>query len=54
VEEYWILFPAEKNAEIHRRPQNGKYLDREVIEGDSVAQCARLSDMSVRLSDLFG
>jgi Uma2 family endonuclease len=54
VEEYWILFPVEKTAEVHRRPQSGKYLDREVIDGSSVLQCASLSNTSIRLSELFG
>ena len=54
VEEYWIVFPIERRVEVHRRSENGAYVDRSAVEGDSVLECARLPVLRVRLAELFG
>ena len=51
VEEYWIVLPVEQKAEVHRRPQNGVYLDREIVETE--LRCASMPALRVRLADLF-
>lgn len=53
VEEYWIVLPVERRVEIHRRPESGTYLDRGVVEGDTVLACGSLPAVRVRLAELF-
>ena len=53
VEEYWIVLPVERKVEVHRRRQNGTYLDRAVVEGGATLECASLPAVRVRLSELF-
>ena len=53
VEEYWIVLPVERRIEVHRRPQDGSYLDRAIVEGDTVLACASLPAIRIRLAELF-
>ena len=53
VEEYWIVLPVERRVEVHRRPQDGNYLDRAVAEGDAVLTCGSLPAIRVHLAELF-
>lgn len=53
VEEYWIILPAERKVEVHRRPEGGQYLDHNLVEGDAVLECASLPGIGVRLAELF-
>ena len=53
VEEYWIVLPVERRVEVHRRPQDGGYLDHAIVEGDAVLTCGSLPAINVRLADLF-
>lgn len=54
VEEYWIVLPVERRVEVHRRPQDGRYLDHSIVEGDTFLSCGNLPGVRVRLSELFG
>lgn len=54
VEEYWIVLPVERRIEIHRRPQDGTYLDHAVVEGDAVLACGSHPAIRVSLVELFG
>jgi Uma2 family endonuclease len=54
VEEYWIILPLERRAEIHRRPLNGAYLDQTIVESAGDLECAGLPGIRVRLAELFG
>lgn len=54
VEEYWIVLPVARRVEVHRRPQEGRYLDHAIVEGDNVLTCGSLPDVRVRLGELFG
>ena len=53
VEEYWIVLPVERRVEVHRRPQDGSYLDHAVVEGDTVLACGSLPTIRVSLAELF-
>jgi Uma2 family endonuclease len=54
VEEYWIVLPARRRVEVHRRPEGGAYRDQSVIEGDATLECAAVPGVRVALGDLFG
>ena len=53
VEEYWIVLPVERRVEVHRRPQEGSYLDHAIVEGDTILTCGTLPSIRVRLAELF-
>jgi Uma2 family endonuclease len=53
VEEYWIMLPIERKVEVYRRPESGRYLDRHIVEGDSVLECAGLPGIHVSLAELL-
>jgi Uma2 family endonuclease len=52
VEEYWIVLPNERKVEVHRRLQNGVYLEHTIAAGDSELRCAG-ADVQVRLAELW-
>ena len=54
VEEYRIVLPVERRVEVHRRPQDGSYLDQVVVEDYTVLACGSLPAIRVRLNELFG
>ncbi len=53
VEEYWIVLPLERRVEVYRRPQDGNYLDRSVVEGVAPLACAGFPSIGLSLGDLF-
>ena len=54
VEEYWIVLPARRRVEVHRRPEGGVYRDQSVVEGDATLECTAVPGVRVALGDLFG
>ncbi len=54
VEEYWIVLPARRRVEVHRRPEGGTYRDQSVVEGDATLECTAVPGVRVALGDLFG
>ena len=53
VEEYWIVLPVERRVEVHRHPQDGSYLDRAVVKGDTILTCGSLPAIRIPLAELF-
>ncbi len=53
VEEYWIVLPAERRVEVHRRPLGGSYLKRFSVADGVVLKSSAISEIEVRLGDLF-
>jgi Uma2 family endonuclease len=54
VEEYWIVLPARRRVEVHRRPEGGAYRDHSIAEGDDTLECTAVPGVRVALGDLFG
>jgi len=54
VEEYWIVLPARRRVEVHRRPEGGTYSDQSIVEGDATLECTAIPGVRVALGDLFG
>ena len=54
VEEYWIVLPVERRIEVYRQPQDDRYLDHAIVEGDTVLTCGSLPAIQVRLTELLG
>src|SRR5947208_2609812 len=53
VKEYWIVLGNEKKVEVYRRPEQGAYLEKIVVEQSDTLVCSSLPSVRVRVSDLF-
>jgi Uma2 family endonuclease len=53
VKEYWIVLGSERRVEVYRRPENGSYQEKQLIEGDAELECAGVPGLRLRLSELF-
>jgi Uma2 family endonuclease len=49
VEEYWIVLPAERRVEIYRRPESGSFIDRTIVEGETILASDTLPAIRVGL-----
>ena len=54
VEEYWIVLPLEKQVEIYRRPQAGRYADTLTVGVGKLLRCGSIPALQIDLADLFG
>lgn len=52
VEEYWIVLPVERRVEVHRGAEGGIYLERVIVEDDTL-ECANIPGVRIRFADLF-
>ena len=50
VAEYWILNLVNRQLEVHRRPENGNYLDVEVLRSGESITCTEPTLASVSIS----
>jgi Uma2 family endonuclease len=53
VEEYWIVLPAERMVEVHRRPLDGSYTERFTVEGEAPLRSSSIPKIEVQLGELF-
>ncbi len=53
VKEYWILLGPERQAEVYRQPQKGRYQQMQIVRADDVLECASPPGLRLRLSELF-
>jgi Uma2 family endonuclease len=53
VEEYWIVLAPERQVEVYRQPQNGRYQQSQLLRSDDMLECASLPSLRLRVSDLF-
>ncbi|HEX5222720.1 MAG TPA: Uma2 family endonuclease [Verrucomicrobiae bacterium] len=53
VKEYWIILAAERQVEIYRHPQNGRYQEKQSVGADQVIEVASVPGVHVRWSELF-
>lgn len=49
VPEYWIVCPNSAKVEIHRKPQDGKYTENEVVTADSTIHSSALPGLVFNL-----
>ena len=54
VEEYWIVLPAEHSVEVYRRPESGSFIDRTIVEGETILASDTLPAIRVPLAEVFG
>jgi len=53
VEEYWIILPRERQIEVHRKPQDGRYLEQAVVRSGATLACGSVDRIRIALSELF-
>ncbi len=53
VKEYWIALAPERQVEVYRQPQKGRYQHSQLRRGDDALECASLPSLRLRVSDLF-
>lgn len=53
VAEYWIVLAKEKAIEMYRKPQDGNYLEKQVIASGDTLECASAPGVRVNLAELF-
>ena len=53
VKEYWIILGLQRQVEVHRQPENGRYQQQFVLGQDDTLECASLPTVRIRVSDLF-
>ena len=52
VTEYWIVFCRERQVEVYKHPENGRYQEMRSFGGDEALEFASLS-IFIRLAELF-
>lgn len=53
VDEYWIVLARNRAVEVYRRPENGQYQEKTVVEGNCPLASVALPGVAVALPDLF-
>lgn len=53
VKEYWIVLAEERQVEVYRRPENGTYREKTVVDSNATLRCEHLPSLAVSLKDLF-
>ena len=53
VKEYWIVLAAERKVEVYRRPEGGRYQEKQTVAAGEVLECSSVPGVRIRLTDLF-
>lgn len=53
VEEYWLVNASERQVEIHRRPQDGHYSEKEIVPFTATISSQSLPEVALDLSVIF-
>lgn len=53
IKEYWIVLAEERQIEVYRQPEKGRYHETHVYEATETIQCVSLPGVRVCLSELF-
>jgi len=53
VKEYWIVLAAERKVEVYRRPEGGRYQDKQLVTSGEVLECSSVPGVRIRVVDLF-
>ena len=53
VKEYWIVLGGERQVEVYRRPEGGRYQEKRAFGPDETLECGSVPGVRIRLGDLF-
>ena len=51
IPEYWIVRPKAQKVEVYRKPNNGQYAEKQVIEAGTTIESTALPEFSFNLAD---
>lgn len=53
VKEYWIVLGTDRQVEVYRLPERGRYLEQQMFGSNETIACSSVPGLRVRLADLF-
>ena len=53
VKEYWIVLANDRNVEVYRRPEGGRYQEKHLVGDREILECSSVPAMRIRVADLF-
>lgn len=53
VREYWIVLAKERQVEVYRQPEQGRYLDMHLVAAHAELACASVPALKIQIADLF-
>jgi Uma2 family endonuclease len=53
VKEYWIVLGREREVEVYRRPENGRYQDTRRAHAGDALECPAVPGLRVAVAELF-
>ena len=53
VKEYWIVLGSDRRVEVYRRPENGRYQEKQAFGPDDTIECLAVPNIRIRVADLF-
>lgn len=54
VKEYWIVLGRDRQVEVYRRPENGRYQDTCVVGVKDLLECPSVPGVRIPIAELFG
>jgi Uma2 family endonuclease len=54
VKEYWIVLGREREVEVYRGPQNGRYQETLLVGGSETLESSSIPAVRIQVADLFG
>ena len=53
VKEYWIVLGGERQVEVYRRPENGRYQETLVVGVNDTLECSSVPGVRIQMAELF-
>jgi Uma2 family endonuclease len=53
VGEYWIVLGRERQVEVYRQPEHGRYQETRILGPEDTLECLAVPALRLRVSDLF-
>ena len=54
VKEYWIVLGRERQVEVYRLPENGRYQETLLVGGNDALECSSMPGLRNQMAELFG
>jgi Uma2 family endonuclease len=54
VKEYWIVLGRERQVEVYRHPENGRYQETVLVGGNDSLECSSVPGLRIQMAELFG
>ena len=53
MKEYWIILGNQRQVEVYRRPENGRYRDMSVAGTNDELECSSIPGVRLQVVELF-